>query len=864
MSTTSDEAHKPHYWQGEWVDDAGLAQRLPGLRGAVEQAMAAGLPTAVVLGAAARLAARLRTDKALVETLIDGFEAGPSRDAARDGLGEVSVFLGRGSLEDKLVRELGDVDPFTAKRPRFRDPVFERWAPLGLLVHVAPGNDFAVGALSVVEGLLSGNVNVLKTSSSDTTFPQKFLAALAAEDASGRLARHVIVAKIPSRDKQLLGAVLDEAAGVAAWGGEDAIASLRKLAPASARFVDWGHRLSFAYVAASKLEDSEAMERIAIDVCRMEQQACASPQCIYLETSDQTAVESYGKKFADALGRVSAALPAPELDDHESAEISMVTAVASCEAALGLGSVHEPKDRSWRVLVDSRSSLRASPLYRSIWVKPLPRTQIFPTLWPMRQYLQTAGLACSAAEVETLSAKLVASGILRVTEAGAMLGSYSGEPHDGVYALQRYTRRVSFQLPTIGNAVTSFAELARPDVVLPWDAKAKPAVMGKAEFQALWDEQDPAQSPHADLYFKSGGSSGDPKISIFSYPDYHMQMQLAAEGLFAAGLDPARDRCMNLFFGGGLYGGFLSFFTILEHMRAVQFPMAAHLDFSFVMDMILRFQVDTILGMPSYVIQLFTDPANVERLKKHRPVKKIFYGGEHFNAAQRAHLQRDFGVELIRSATYGSVDAGPLGYQCVRSEGGVHHLHHRLQHLEILALDSDAPAAKGQAGRMVFTSLARRGQAIHRYDIGDLGRWVEGDCACGRLAPRFELLGRHGDVFRAAGSFLNYALIARLLGDLMGYGGEVQLVIDRAPRDRSGGGVPQDRLRVLVDEALKGKEIAAAKALTGAYHDLEDLVVNEGTLLFSVECQAPQTFARTAGSGKLVHVVDQREEAKRR
>jgi hypothetical protein len=41
-------------------------------------------------------------------------------------------------------------------------------------------------------------------------------------------------------------------------------------------------------------------------------------------------------------------------------------------------------------------------------------------------------------------------------------------------------------------------------------------------------------------------------------------MELAAEGLYAAGLEPKNDRVMNLFYAGSLYGGFTSFFTILE------------------------------------------------------------------------------------------------------------------------------------------------------------------------------------------------------------------------------------------------------------------------------------------------------------
>ena len=80
------------------------------------------------------------------------------------------------------------------------------------------------------------------------------------------------------------------------------------------------------------------------------------------------------------------------------------------------------------------------------------------------------------------------------------------------------------------------------------------------------------------MYFRSGGSSGTPALSGFSYRDFQRQMRATADGLFAAGLDPARDRVMNLFFSGGLYGGFFSFAKVLELLDVTHLPMGAPAD----------------------------------------------------------------------------------------------------------------------------------------------------------------------------------------------------------------------------------------------------------------------------------------------
>ena len=139
------------------------------------------------------------------------------------------------------------------------------------------------------------------------------------------------------------------------------------------------------------------------------------------------------------------------------------------------------------------------------------------------------------------------------------------EPHDGLYALQRYSRRISVQAPTAARGISTFDEL-----------RTLPAAPGLQSELVTPKENFSATSDGAQLYFKSGGSSGAPKLSTFSYRQYDTDMWLGAEGLYAAGLDPTRDRAMNLFFSGGLYGGFLSIFSALERLKVVQFPMAAH------------------------------------------------------------------------------------------------------------------------------------------------------------------------------------------------------------------------------------------------------------------------------------------------
>ncbi len=830
---------RPHLWQGDWIDDEELGERLDHICDWAAGCAARNLDTDILLAACHEYSRRLSSDAATRRSLVKAQSNGGKtpRHEIEPLIAEMAAFLERGHLEQKLRSELNSLNPFLPARRQYEDAVFEAWAPLGLLVHVAPSNSPTVAPLSVIEGLLSGNVNFLKISESEGMFPQLFLKGLLDCDAAGHLRRFVVAARFSSRNQGWLGKMFSAADGIAVWGGEEAVQSVRKAAPSSARVIEWGHKISFIYLTRDTMDDPEVLKQAAKECCLFEQQACSSPQCLYVDTSDWKTLEAFGGKFARTLGSVSKTMAAVPPGPAEQAEITLAAELARQEACLGRAKVIEEPAKKWRVLIDARPALTASPLFRTIWVKPLPREKIVSTLRPMRYYLQTAGLACGLPDLAELSQSLLNAGAVRVRRVGEMAGSYSGEAHDGVYALQRYCRRVSVQAGRQAQGISTFADLGKA-------ASARPAknasIMTKADFQNMRVDER-----HAQLFFKSGGSSGEPKMSVFTYDDYHEQMRAGAEGLYAAGLDPLKDRGMNLFFSGGLYGGFLSIFSVLEELKAVQFPMAAVMDFPAVAESIVKNKVNVLLGMPSYIIELFEKSGAA--LKKYRGVDKVFFGGEHFNDAQRRYLREGFGVQSIRSVGYGSVDAGPLGYQCVHCEGSMHHLHQRLQRLEIVELEKDRPVAGEAVGRLIFTSLRRQGQNLDRYELGDVGHWVKEPCPCGRAAPRFRLLGRSGDVMRIGSSFINYQRIVATLAERLDYAGPVQLHLSH------------EKLKEKLTVRVAGLDARKARAaLLSDYHDLGEVVTIEKMLAFDIDSRPSNSFERAKGSGKLVRIIDAR------
>ncbi|MYU05768.1 hypothetical protein GTY81_18155 [Streptomyces sp. SID8366] len=451
MTTVAQTVTTPYYWQGEWVDAEEAGRRL-GRLGSLLPALSGPLDTEHVLGACARFAEVL-TDRdgapyqRLFADLTDPGTTALDAGDAEAALAGLASALGREPLTAQLTAELGGTAPYRPVAAEFADGAAELWQPVGTLVHIAPRNVAVAGVLSAVEGLLAGNVNVVKTSGGESLFTQHALAALADADPSGQVRERLVVLRFSSRDTDWLRQLCRPADAVAVWGTEEAVEGVARFLPSGCRLVDWGPKISLAYLdRTGERGDGAALRALARDILRNGQRTCTSPQVVYVDTDDTEVLFTEARALADALAAEADGFPEFPRDTAEQAEVTNVVTVARLEEHLGLTRTFSGPAGRWHVLADKRPGLTASPLFGTVWVKPLPREDIVRVLHPMRRYLQTVGLHASADQAVPLAGEFFRAGALRVTAPGAMLDSYPGEPHDGQLALQRYSRRVSIAI----------------------------------------------------------------------------------------------------------------------------------------------------------------------------------------------------------------------------------------------------------------------------------------------------------------------------------------------------------------------------------------------------------------------------------
>ncbi len=352
-------------------------------------------------------------------------------DISKEHFEKMARLFTREELEYKCQIELGNTYPMPGA---LKDGIQRMTYPLGILFHIAAGNVDGLPAYSVIEGLLTGNINILKLPAGDNGLSIKLLWELIQLEPA--LKDYIYVFDVPSTDVETLKVFAEIADGIVVWGGDDAVKAARNMADITTKIISWGHKLSFAYVTPD-VHDEELYE-LAIHVCETNQVFCSSCQGIFVDTEDEKVLEDIGKRFFEELKRANATRGKTDMGMRGRNTIRLYKDMLEkdCEDRILNG-------EGVSVVIRNDSELELSYLFRNVWIKRLPREQIITTLKKHKNHLQTCGLFCEEADREELVRLLATAGVVRITDAD-MSRTIPGEAHDGTYALREYTRVVEY------------------------------------------------------------------------------------------------------------------------------------------------------------------------------------------------------------------------------------------------------------------------------------------------------------------------------------------------------------------------------------------------------------------------------------
>lgn len=248
--------------------------------------------------------------------------------------------------------------------------------------------------------------------------------------------------------------------------------------------------------------------------------------------------------------------------------------------------------------------------------------------------------------------------------------------------------------------------------------------------------------------FKSGGTTGDPKYSLYSAEEWQTMCECSGAVLAKGGLKNG-DKIANLFYAGGMYASFLYMYSMLYFASAktIVYNIAGNGSIEEMVTMILEHKINCIAGLPSIITQIISYINDKQLTGFH--VDTIYFAGETLYPDQRERISKTFGREIeFRSVFYASNDGGPIGYftkDCGYNE------HRTMSDLTIIELiDPDTGEVITEAnkpGIIYITSLFKTLIPLIRYPAGDMGVYTEPEGVPDR---KFKLLGR-SDVAAKAG-----------------------------------------------------------------------------------------------------------------
>ena len=393
------------------------------------------LNTAIVLNACDALS------QAIGEEHIELLESvGIPHEKAIEYVWEAKFRLQRDSLLKRLESELGDMFSLEGRLSTTRENglwVKERIMPLGVLLHIAAGNQYGLAFFSVIEGLLTGNINLVKLPSEDDGLSSFILMELIKTEP--RLKEYIYLFDYTSKEKWAIGRLMKAADAVVVWGGDQAIKAARIMANPNTKIIEWGHKLSFAYISQSGIQ-ANMLKGLADHIVKTNQLLCSSCQGIYLDTDSMYDIYSFCERFLPVLEQ-SQKEHSVEIPVEVQAQTGLLVYTESLKTHDRPCTVFRGGQNS--LLAYEDSSLEATIPYGNCWVKRLPRERILGVLRPYKNHLQTAGLLCPEEERPELSNLLWNAGLVRVTKGANMSEGYNGEAHDGEYTLRRYTRIVA-------------------------------------------------------------------------------------------------------------------------------------------------------------------------------------------------------------------------------------------------------------------------------------------------------------------------------------------------------------------------------------------------------------------------------------
>jgi phenylacetate-coenzyme A ligase PaaK-like adenylate-forming protein len=259
---------------------------------------------------------------------------------------------------------------------------------------------------------------------------------------------------------------------------------------------------------------------------------------------------------------------------------------------------------------------------------------------------------------------------------------------------------------------------------------------------------------------QSSGTTGKPKRLFFSEADQELTIDFFHHGMLT--LVKPGDRVLILLPGEtpGSVGDLLR--LGLERAGTVGIIHGTVTDQRTTLEQIKQEAINILVGIPTQVLSLarYNDSKSGSFFPN---IRSVLLSTDYVPSSIVEELKRIWGCRVFNH--YGMTEMGlGGGIECEGFCG--YHFREADLYLEIIDPLTENPAADGQIGEVVFTTLTRSAMPLIRYRTGDMSRFLTGPCACRTVLKRLEQVKARDRVYLTEAEFLTIADFDEVLFNL--------------------------------------------------------------------------------------------------
>jgi len=279
----------------------------------------------------------------------------------------------------------------------------------------------------------------------------------------------------------------------------------------------------------------------------------------------------------------------------------------------------------------------------------------------------------------------------------------------------------------------------------------------------------------------TSGTTGRPTVFGVGRDDWARIGEAHARILWGAGLRPRDTVLICSFFS--LYMGSWGMLLGTERLGATAFPFGAGAAGQTLMAVqwARDLKPSAFYGTPSYALH-FAETARREGIEpRDLGIRLLVFSGEPGAGipATKKLIEDTFGGACIDMGSMAEMSPWMTNGECAHRTGM--HLWQDVVYTQVCDPQTWQPVAYGGEGTPVYTHLERTSQPMIRLVSGDLTRWTDEPCPCGRTYPRLPegLYGRIDDMFIVRGENIYPGAIEDVLRAIDGFGGEFRVIVSR-------------------------------------------------------------------------------------